>query len=90
MEPSAARLRAAILEAVDTQIREGTPPATRETFERLQREGTPPAEAKRLIAAVLSAEIFNIAKHHQTYDETRYVRRLQQLPVMPWTEDEEA
>ena len=90
MEASAARLRAALLEVVDNQIREGTPPATRETFERLQRGGTPAAEAKRLIAAVLSAEIFTIAKHHQAYDENRYVQRLQQLPVMPWSEGEEA
>ena len=90
MEESAARLRAALLEVVESQIREGTPPAARETFERLQREGTSAAEAKGLIAAVLSAEILSITKYNETYDETRYVQRLHQLPVMPWSEDEEA
>ena len=43
------RLRKLILEVVDNQIRDLTPPATKETFERLVREGHHPDDARRLI-----------------------------------------
>lgn len=49
-------LNATILEAVDTQLRDGTPPITRTTLERLKNEGHSEAEAKRLIGAALVAE----------------------------------
>jgi hypothetical protein len=83
-------LRATVLEVVDNQIRDGTPPATRQTFERLQREGHPPAEAKRLIARVVAAEVFTMFKSKQVFDEARFVQRLLQLPDMPWSDDVDA
>ena len=57
--PEAARQRvlAAALEVVETQLRDDDPPETRETFDRLVGEGHTEAEAKRLIAAVVLAEI---------------------------------
>ena len=82
-------LRATVLEVVDNQIRDGTPPATRQTFERLQREGHPSAEAKRLIAGVVAAEVFAIFKSKRPFDEVRFVQRLHQLPDMPWSDDED-
>jgi hypothetical protein len=81
-------LRAAILEVVDNQLRENTPPATRLTFERLQREGHSVSKAKEMIAAIVAAEFFHITEQKQTFNETRFVERLDQLPDMPWTDEE--
>ena len=90
MDESPEILRATFLEVVDKQIHDGTPAATRQTFERLQREGHSATEAKHLIAGVVAAETFAIAKHKQPFDETRFVERLHQLPDMPWSDDEDA
>lgn len=88
MDESREILRATVLEVVDNQIRDGTPPATRQTFERLQNEGHPAAEAKRLIAGVVAAEVFSVFKSKQAFDEARFVQRLHQLPEMPWNDNE--
>jgi hypothetical protein len=87
MDESRDLLRASFLEVVDNQLRDGKPLATRQTFERLQREGHTASEAKKLIAAIVAAEVFNMAKHKQTFDERRFVERLHQLPNMPWGDD---
>jgi len=90
MDKTPDRLRALFFEVVDNQIRDGNPAATRQTYERLQRDGHSSAEAKRLITCVVAAEMFEIAKNKQTFDETRFVQRLEQLPAMPWSDDEDA
>jgi len=48
-------------------LREEDPPETRETFERLVGEGHTEAEAKRLIAAVVLAEIGEILQDYQQH-----------------------
>ena len=90
MDESPEILRATFLKVVDNQIRDGTPAATRQTYERLKRDGHPSAEAKRLIAAVVAAEMFEIVKSQQTFNEGRFIERLHQLPAMAWNDDEEA
>jgi hypothetical protein len=90
MDESPEKLRAIFLEVVDNQIRDGTPAATRQTYERLKRAGHPSAEAKRLIAAVVAAGMFEIVKSQRTFNEGRFVERLHQLPEMPWNDDEAA
>jgi hypothetical protein len=90
MDKSRDKLRASFLEVVDNQIRDGTPPATRQTFERLQREGHTSDEAKDMIASIVAAEMFEIVRHKQTFNEPRFVERLQQLPDMPWSDDDDA
>lgn len=76
--------RAAILEVVENQLRDNDPPEAKETFERLVQSGHSKDEAKRLIAAVLANEIFDIAKTESAYDQERYLSRLKRLPEMPW------
>jgi hypothetical protein len=88
MDKSREILRATVLEVVDNQIRDGTPLATRQTFERLQNEGHSAAEAKRLIAGVVAAEVFSVFRNKQAFDEARFVQRLHQLPEMPWNDNE--
>jgi hypothetical protein len=78
------KLRALILEVVDNQLRDRTPLETELTYKRLCREGYSDQEARQLIGAVVSSEIFEMMKSRQPYDEQRYVAALKRLPKMPW------
>ncbi|HEY9736905.1 MAG TPA: hypothetical protein V6D06_11500 [Trichocoleus sp.] len=80
------RLRETLLDVVETQIQTDTPPATRETLERLVAEGHPDDEARRLIASVLTAEMQAVLQEQQPYSEERYVAALRRLPQLPWDE----
>ena len=53
------QLQAAIIEVVENQLRNDDPPQTGQTFKRLIEGGHSEKEAKRLIACVVSAEIFD-------------------------------
>jgi hypothetical protein len=76
-------LRAAILEVVDNQLANKTPPETSQTFERLLREGKSEDEAKMLIASVVSVEIFEVLKRQEPYNNERFVKALNSLPELP-------
>ena len=78
------RLNEAILSVVENQIRDGDPPETRQTFERLLEAGYTDKEARDLIGCVVSSEIFDILKDHKPYDHNRYVAALHRLPTLPW------
>jgi len=77
-------LGAAIMEVVDNQLRDGTPPETRQTLDRLLADGHTEEEARRLIACAVTSEIFDVLKNHQPYDEARYLAALHRLPTLPW------
>ena len=77
-------LGAAILEVVDTQLRDGTPPETRHTLDRLLAAGYSETEARRLIACAVTSEIFDVLTRKQPYDEARYLAALRRLPTLPW------
>jgi len=81
---SSATVRAAILEVVENQLRDGAPPETRQTFERLVAAGHSAPEAKRLIGVVVASEIFNLLKRGEPYDEARFVAALRRLPKLPY------
>jgi len=76
--------RAAIFEAIDTQLADGEPPETAETMKRLMDDGYSQDEAYRLIGCVLADEMFEVMKYEREYDNERYVRLLRKLPTMPW------
>jgi len=80
----ASRVKKAILEVVDNQIRDHNPPATKETFDRLVGDGLARDDARRLIGCVVAGEIFNVLKHLRPYNEDRYVKALRKLPELPW------
>jgi len=82
MAKSSEIARKAILEVVSNQIRDGNPPETRETFDRLVSEGLED-EARRLIGCVVASEIFDILKHQHSYNQERYVKALRKLPKLP-------
>ncbi len=77
-------LGAAIMEVVDTQLRDGTPPQTRQTLDRLLADGHTEEDARRLIACAVTSEIFDVLTHKQPYDEARYLAALHRLPTLPW------
>ena len=81
-------MRRTLLEIVENQLRDGTPPETRTTLDRLMDDGYSREEAVELIACVVSAEIFDVLKNMQVFDEARYVAELRALPRLPWESDE--
>jgi len=81
-------LNAAIMKVVDNQLRGNDPPQTGQTLKRLMAAGHSEKEAKRLIACVVSAEIFDVLKQQQPFNLERFVKGLDKLPAMPWDEEE--
>jgi len=77
-------LNAAIMEVVDNHLRGNDPPQTAQTLKRLMAAGHSEMEAKRLIACVVSAEIFDVLKQQQPFNLERFVKALDKLPAMPW------
>jgi hypothetical protein len=77
---SKARVRAAILEVVENQLRDGTPIETRQTFDRLIAQGYSAQEAKGLIGVVVASEIFDILKYGEAYNQSRFIAALHRLP----------
>jgi hypothetical protein len=80
-------VQAALYDVLDTQLRDGDPPETRATLDRLRSDGVEEKEARRLISCVIAAEIFAVMKSNKPFDRERFVGRLETLPKMPWLED---
>jgi hypothetical protein len=80
-------LNAAIMKVVDNQLRGNDPPQTGLTLKRLVAAGHSEEEAKRLIACVVSAEVFDVLKQQQPFDLERFVKGLDNLPALPWDEE---
>ena len=77
-------VKAAILEVVDNQLRDNTPPETKQTYQRLLKEGFNDQEARELIGVVVSSEIFEVLKEKQPYNQERFIAALHKLPKKPW------
>lgn len=86
-EPHNPRVRVALLEIVETQLRDGTPPEIRATLDRLIAEGYTRERAVELIACVVLVEANDVLKSGTPYDEARYVSGLRALPQLPLDED---
>jgi len=78
------RLREAILEVINNQIRDNNPPETKQALIRLQEQGFSEKEALKLIGYVVASEVFSVLKKNNTYDEGRYISALNALPKLPW------
>ena len=88
-EPNPEIARAAIFEIIENQIREGTPPETKDTYDRLISDGHSHEETMKLIGCVVSSEIFDVLKQEQPYNQERYVAALRVLPQLPLDHDDE-
>ncbi len=81
------RLRSAILEVINTQIRLNDPPATKKTLLRLRRQGFSEEEALRLMGYVVASEVFSVLKENRQYNEEKYIAALNDLPKLPWEKE---
>ena len=81
------RLRYAILEVINTQIRENDPPETKQALVRLQDQGFSEQEALKLIGYVVASEVFSVLKEERQYDKKKYAEALNNLPRLPWEND---
>ena len=81
------QLQAAVMEVVENQLSNNDPPQTGQTFKRLIEAGHSEKEAKRLIACVVSAEIFDVLKKQEPFNLDRFIKCLNKLPAMPWEEE---
>ena len=77
------RLKAAIIEVVETQLKLNDPPEVQETLYRLTSEGFSTKEAKELIGNVVVSEVFEVLKEGEPFDLNRYVEALNNLPEFP-------
>jgi hypothetical protein len=81
------RLRQAIIEVVNAQLKENDPPETKQTLERLRRQGFTEQEALKLIGYVVASEVFAVLKEGRPYDAQKFLAALQALPTLPWQHD---
>ena len=68
---------------MDAQLRDGKPPETRATLERLVAAGYTPEGARQLIAHVVISEVFGVMARGERYDEARFLAALRRLPTLP-------
>ena len=76
-------LNESMLAVVENQLRENNPPETKQTLKRLLNEGFDEKEAKQLLASVVAAEVYEVMKAKQPFDQTRFVKALNRLPDLP-------
>ena len=81
------RLRAAILEVINTQVRDNDPPETKQTLIRLRDQGFSEEEALKLIGYVVASEVFSVLKENRQYDRAKYLAALNNLPRLPWEKE---
>ena len=68
---------------VRNQIKQNDPPETKQTYDRLIKEGFPKEEVMRQLALVVAAEIYDVMKNKEPFNEERYIIRLNNLPEEP-------
>ena len=80
MAESNAFLREEMKKVVKNQIRQNEPPETKQTYDRLIEEGFPEEEVFRMLATVVTVEIYDVMKSEKPFNQERFIRRLQSLP----------
>ncbi|MFC1827914.1 hypothetical protein ACFLZQ_08335 [Thermodesulfobacteriota bacterium] len=81
------RLREAILEVINNQMRDNDPPETKQAFLRLQKEGFSKEETLKLIGCVVASEVFTVLRENRPYDNEKYISALKALPKLPWDKE---
>ena len=76
-------MRKIFMEIIDNQIRDNSPPETKQTLDRLISEGISEKEAKDTIGCVVISEIFDVLKNKEDFNEERYIAALNKLPEQP-------
>ncbi len=73
------RLKSAVLQTVENQIKNNNPPETKETLKRLMKMGDSRQEAIRKIAVVMVEEIYDMMKNSEVFNQERFVNKLEKL-----------
>ena len=68
-------------------MRDGTPPETKETYDRLRSLGYSKRKVMKMLACVALIELNDMARENRTHNEARYVELLKALPKLPWDDD---
>ena len=71
--------RRAMLEVVHNQLRDGTPPETRATVDRLVAGGYSREQAVEKIAGAVESEMLAVLRTRRPFDEARYTAALRAL-----------
>ena len=79
---------ALLLEILENQLADNHPKRVKETLLRLTMTGHSKEEAMMLMACALAEEIFTLTRDQGSFDEKRYAGLLDQLPQMPWADEE--
>lgn len=80
MEKTNPHLKAAMMEVVENQIRDGDPPETRETLERLTSQGISNDDARIYIGQAICVELWDIMRNKKEFNMERFLRNLKNLP----------
>ena len=81
------RLREAILEVINNQMRDNDPPEMKLAFARLREKGFSEEETLKLIGYVVASEVFTVLKENRPYDHEKYISALKALPKLPWKKE---
>ena len=73
------KLQKNILDAIDNQLRDNTPPQVNITFSALKKLGYSDRDAKLAIGQALVTEMFEVMKTGREYDEEKYTGMLKQI-----------
>ncbi len=79
---------ALLLEILENQLADNHPKRVKETLLRLTMTGHSKEEAMMLMACALAEEIFTLTRDQGSFNEKRYAGLLDQLPQMPWADEE--
>ncbi len=72
-------VKAVIVEVVESQIRTGDPPETRQTFERLLVRGYSRKQTVEMIGSAVVEEIWAMLHEQKPFDRARFTTLLEQL-----------
>lgn len=77
------KVRNEIFKIIKNQLDSNDPPEAKITYNRLTSLGYNEFETCQLIGQCVAVEIFDVLKHNKTFNASRYVRNLNQLPIEP-------
>ena len=83
MEKTNPHLKAAFMEIVENQIRDGDPPETRKTLERLTSQDISDDDARIYIGQAVCVELWDIMRNNKEFNMERFLRNLKNLPNEP-------
>lgn len=81
------KLRKEILQVAENQLRDNKPPETRQTYNRLLQSGITDENARIYIGQCITVEIFHVMKYHEPFNQTRFIKNLNNLPAKPFGDE---